>query len=151
MTQWQTVAQGTSIFDLESTIGQMELIKGTKVRVVMDTWAPWLFDVAGAELVFRPFVPDGLELIDVYGESGQGIVDMEADPAWLLAVLVFLKAHWVAITIVGFALVAIISFITVMVQVPAVAGIPIMLIVGAALGIIGLTVLAARSPPRRGT
>ena len=151
MAQWQTVAQGTSIFDLESTIGQMELIKGTKVRVVMDTWAPWLFDVAGAELVFRPFVPDGLELIDVYGESGQGIVDMEADPARLLAVLAFLKAHWVALTIVGFALVAIISFITVMVKVPAVAGIPIMLIVGAALGIIGLTVLAARSPPRRGT
>lgn len=148
MAQWQTVAEGLSIGDLKSVVGQMELPKGAKVRVVMDTWLSWAFDVAGAELVFRPFVPDGLELIDVYGESGQGIIDMEADPAWLLAVLAFIKAHWLAITIAGFALAAIISFITVMVKVPAIAQIPFWLIIGAAAGIIGLAVLSARSPPR---
>jgi len=148
MTQWQTVAQGTSIWNLEATVADMELPKGAKIRVVMETWAPWAFDVAGAEFIFNPFVPDGLDLIDVYGESGQGIVDMEADPAWLLAVLVFIKAHWLAITIAGLALTAIISLITVLVKDPAAAGIPIMLIVGAAIGIIGLTLLASRSPPR---
>lgn len=148
MAQWRTVAQGTSIFDLESTIGEMELTKGTKVRVIMDTWASWAFDMAGAELIFKPFIPDGLDLIDVYGESGQGIVDMEADPAWLLGVLLFIKAHWVAITLAGLALYAIISFISVMVKVPAVAQIPIALIIGAAVGIVGLTLLATRSPPR---
>jgi len=149
MAQWQIVAQGTSIFDLESTIGQMELIKGTKVRVVMDTWASWAFDVAGAELVFQPFVPEGLDLIDVYGESGQGIIDMEADPAWLLAVVAFIKAHWIAITIAGFLLAAIISLITVMVKVPTIAQIPVVLIIGIAVGVVGLTLLASRSPPRR--
>jgi len=151
MAQWQTVAQGTSIFDLESTIGQLELTKGTKVRVVMDTWAPWAFDIAGAELVFKPFVPAGLDLIDVYGESGQGIVDMEADPAWLLAVVAFLKAHWLAITIAGFALYVIVSFITVMVKIPAAAQIPVWLLIGAAAGIVGLVVLSARAPPRSET
>ncbi len=149
MAQWQVVAEGTSIFDLESTIGQLELTKGMKVRVVMETPAPWIFDTAGAELVFKPFVPEGLDLIDVYGENGQGIVDMEADPAWLLAVLAFMKAHWLAITIAGFALAALISFITVMVKIPAAAQIPVALIVGAAVGIVVLTALAARSPPGR--
>ncbi len=149
MAEWQVVAQGTSLFDLESTIGQMELTKGTKIRVVMDTWAPWAFDMGGAELIFKPFIPDGVDLIDVYGEGGQGIVEVEADPIWLVAMVAFIKAHWVAITIAGFILAAIISLITVMVKVPAVAAIPIMLIVGAALGVIGLTLLASRSPPRR--
>ena len=145
MAQWQTVAQGTSIYDLESTIGDMKLTKGMQVRVVMDTWASWTFDLAGAELIFKPFVPEGLDLIDVYGENGQGIVDMEADPAWLLATLAFIKAHWVAITIAGLLLMATISFITVMVKVPAVAQIPAWLIIGAAVGIVGITLIASRS------
>jgi len=145
MAEWQIVAEGTSIFDLESIIGQMELTKGTKVRVVMDTGVPWLFDTAGAELIFKPFVPDGLDLIDVYGESGQGIVDMEADPAWLLAVVAFIKAHWVAITIAGFLLAAIISFIVVMVKVPAAAQIPVALLVGVAIGVVGLIALSISS------
>lgn len=149
MAQWQIVAEGTSIFNLESTIGQMELPKGTKIRVVMDTWAPWIFDIGGAELAFKPFIPEGLDLIDVYGEGGQGIVDMEADPAWLLAVVAFIKAHWLAITIAGLLLATIISLITIMVKVPAVAQIPVWLIIGAAAGIVGLTLLASRSPPRR--
>ena len=54
MAEWQVVAQGTSLFDLESTIGQMELTKGTKIRVVMDTWATWAFDKGGAEWKFKP-------------------------------------------------------------------------------------------------
>lgn len=149
MARWIKVAEGPSLGELSPIVADMNLTKGTKIRVVMDTWMPWVFDVAGAELAFKPFVPDGLDLIDVYGEGGQGIVDMEADPAWLLASLAFIKLHWLAITIAGFVLWAIISFITVMVKVPAIAQIPVALLIGAAVGIVGLTILASRSPPRR--
>lgn len=144
MTEWKTAAEGVSIWDLESTVGEMHLPKGSKVRVVMNTWMSWAFDAAGAELVFKPFIPDGLKLIDVYGEAGKGIVDMEADPAWLLAVLAFIKAHWLAITIGGLLLSLIISLIIVMVKVPAVAAIPIALVVGAAMGVLGLMILGTR-------
>jgi len=143
---WKTVAEGTSISNLEQTIADMELRKGTRIRVVMDTWAPWVFDVAGAELVFRPFVPDGLDLVDVWGESGQGIVEMEADPAWLAAVIVFIKAHWLAITLAGLALATIISSISIIIKVPTVAQIPIWLLIGAAAGIVGLVILSRRVP-----
>ena len=143
---WKTVAEGTSISNLEQTIADMELRKGTRIRVVMDTWAPWVFDVAGAELVFKPFVPDGLDLVDVWGESGQGIVEMEADPAWLAAVIVFIKAHWLAITLAGLALATIISFISIIIKVPTIAQIPIWLLIGAAAGIVGLVILSRRVP-----
>jgi len=122
----------------------MELPKGTKVKVTMETWAPWAFDIAGAELIFQPFVPDGLDLIDVYGEGNQGIVDLEADPAWLVATLAFIKAHWLAITLSGLALATLITYIIVMINVPAIAQIPVTLLVGAAVGIVGITLLAAR-------
>lgn len=149
MAQWQIVAEGVSISDLESIIGEMELPKNTKVRIVMDTWASWAFDVAGAELVFKPFVPNGLDLVDVWGENGQGIVEMEADPAWLVAVLAFIKAHWLAITIAGLLLAAIITFIVVTVKLPAVAQIPIWLLVGAAAGILGLIYVSSKMPAVR--
>ena len=122
---WQTVAEGINIWDLKATVADMELPKGTKVRVVMDTPVPWLFDIVGAELVFKPFIPDDLKLIDVYGENGQGIVDMEVDPAWLVATLAFIKAHWLAITIAGIILTAIVTFIVVLIKIAVVTGIPI--------------------------
>lgn len=151
MAQWQTVAEGVSFSELELLVADMELPKGTKMKVVMDLTVPvgFLFDVAGAELIFQPFVPEGMELVDVYGEGSQGIVDMEADPAWLVAVWAFMKAHWLAIVIGGFILAAIISFITVLVKIPAAAQIPTALIVGAAVGVLGLLALSAysRKPP----
>lgn len=141
---WIKVAEGVSLYELRQTVADMELPKGSKIRVVMDTWAPWAFDVAGAELVFKPFVPDGVELLDVYGESGRGIVDMEADPVTLAAVIVFIKAHWLAITILGLALAAIISFITVFILAVAV-GIPWWVIPATVGGVcaLGIVVIAA--------
>ena len=141
---WMVVAEGTSISNLQQVVNEMELPKGTKVKVTMETWAPWAFDIAGAELIFQPFVPDGLDLIDVYGEGNQGIVDLEADPAWLVATLAFIKAHWLAITLSGLALATLITYIIVMINVPAIAQIPVTLLVGAAVGIVGITLLAAR-------
>ncbi len=142
---WQVAAQGVSFSELAQTIADMELPKGTKMKVVMDTSVPWAFDMAGAELAFKPFVPDGMDLIDVYGEGGQGIVEMEADPAWLVATLVFIKAHWLAIAIAGFALALIVQFIRVMIEVPAWAQPPIWLLVGAAAIVI---ILATRGQIR---
>jgi len=145
---WKVVAEGTNLWDLRSTVGELELPKGSKVRIVMDTWAPWAFDVAGAELIFRPFIPDGLALIDVYGEAGQGIVDMEADPAWLLAVLVFIKSHWLAITIAGFVLTAIIASIIVLVKIAVAPALPVAAIaIGGGLALIGIlaAVMAKKS------
>lgn len=139
MAQWQVVAEGANIWDLESTIGELELPKGSKLKVIMDLKLPlgWAFDVAGAELIFRPFVPDGMMLIDVYGEGSQGIVEMEADPAWLLAILAFVKAHWLAITIAGFVLTAIIASIIILVKISVAPTLPV-----AAIAIVGGLALA---------
>lgn len=151
--QWQTVAEGISLSELAATVEDMELPKGTKMKMVMETPVSWAFSLAGAELAFRPFMPEGVTLEDVYGEEGQGIVDMEVDPAWLVPVLAFIGRHWLAITIAGFVLAAIITFVTVMIKLPAGLKIPMSLIIGGAIGvtvtIVGLAVLSRHSPGRR--
>jgi hypothetical protein len=148
--EWTEVARGTNIWDLESTIGEMHLPKGSHIKVVMDLKLPlgWAFDAAGAEQIFRPFVPDGTSVVDVYGEGSQGIVELDVDPAWLLAVLAFIKANWVAIMIAGFVLTAIIMSIIILVKIAVAPALPV-----AAIAIIGALalggiVLAGR---RRGT
>lgn len=148
---WVTVAEGTSFSELQQQVADMNLPKGTKIRVLMDTNYSWLFDLAGAEWAVKPFVPDGVDLIDVYGEGGKGIVDMEADPIYLVPLLTSI-ARWGIITIaVGFILYTIVSFIRIMVWGPAAEGIPIALIAGLAIGIIGVLLLTrSRAPPRKG-
>lgn len=148
--EWKVVAEGTNIWDVESTIGELELPKGSRVQVVMDLNLPlgWAFDVAGAEFIFQPFVPDGLEMVDVYGEGSQGIVEMEADPAWLLAFLTFIRAHWLAISIAGLLLTAIILTITVLVKIAVAPAFPTAAIaIGGGLALIGI--LAAITMKRR--
>lgn len=149
MTNWVMAAEGSSFSNLQATIEDMELPKGAKVRVVMETRLPWVFDMAGAELVVKPFVPEGMDLVDVWGEGNTGIIEMEADPAWFLAVLAFIKVHWLAITLAGIALWALVSFIQVMVKMPPVAQIPIWLIAGALGGILLLGYVSrGRAPPK---
>lgn len=148
MNGWTTVAQATRLQDLESVIGNMELKKGTKLRVVMSTSAEWLFDSFLAEPVFARVVPDGMDLIDVWGENGKGIIEMEADPAWLVAVLGFIRIHWVALTIAGFLLWLFVSFIIVMVKVPIIVQVPFLLLAGAGLGIIGFIWLLRKQPTK---
>ena len=144
MTQWQTVAEGTSFWNLRDTIGNVELPKGTRMRVVMETSASWLFDIAGAEHVFKAVLPDDMKLIDVWGEGSEGIVEMEVTGTFWWAIWGFLKAHWVALVIGTIVLATVVSFITVMVKVPAVAQIPVWLIIGAAGGILLLAYVSAR-------
>ena len=142
MAQWEEVAQGVNIWDLQSTVGEMELPKGSKVKVVMDLKLPlgWFFDAAGAEWIFKPFIPDGMELIDVYGEGNQGIVEMEADPAWLLAILAFIKANWLTLIIAGVFLTAIIASIIILVKLAVAPSTPTLLIAGG-LGVLALIVI----------
>lgn len=156
MAQWKVAAEGTSFADLEMKIADIELVKGARVRIVMDTlpFTSWVFDLAGVENVFKPVVPEGMDLVDVWGEGGKGYVEMEADPAWLAAVVLGLPVWaWLAIGGVGglILLGTIITFIVVMIKVPGAVALPVGLIVGAAIAIVGLTLLAARSPPRRAT
>lgn len=151
MAKWQTVAEGTNIWDLESTIGELHLPKGSEMRVEINLTMPvgWAFDIAGAELVFQPFIPAGMDLVDVYGEGSKGYIDMEADPAWLLAALAFIRAHWLAITIAGFVLTAIIASIIVLVKIAVAPALPVAAIAIAG-GLIVASILLAKQIPRKG-
>lgn len=138
MAQWQVVAQGVSIWDLQSTVGEMELPKGSKMKVVMDLTLPvgGMFNWAVADWLGEKFVPDGMEFVDAYGSGSQGTIEMEADPAWLLAVLAFIKAHWLALAIAGVFLAAIIASIIVLVKIAVAPSMPV-----AAIALIGGLIL----------
>lgn len=148
---WVKAAEGTSLEDLKTLIADRELKKGTRVKWVIDPKIPGaanVFNMVGAELAFKPFIPDGMELVDVYEEGGQGIVEMEADPAWLVAVVAFAKAHWLAITIATVALVAIIKLITMWVDIVGRAASWLLVIVlFAAVGMIVYGIWRSRGPP----
>ncbi len=119
MASWQQAAVGTSLWDLEATIADLNLQKGDRMRVEMDLKVPvgFLFDAAGAELLFKPVVPDGMDLVDVWGEGSKAYVELEADPVFLVAALAFIKAHWVGIVIAGFLLAALVASIIVFIKI----------------------------------
>ena len=139
MAEWTTVAQGAHFWDIKQTVADMDLPRGTRVRIVMD--APGmdrLFDAAGAELVFKPVIPKGTRLIDVWGENGKGIVELEAEGVWIAAVVAGLPV-WAWLILGGITLLALVSLIVVMVRIPKPA-IPytLIIIVAAALAAIVL-------------
>lgn len=154
MAEWKVVAQGTSFSNLQQTVGDMVLPKGSRVRVVMDTLplTSWVFDLAGVENAFLPVVPEGMTLVDVWSEEGKGYVEMEADPAWLGAVVLGLPVWaWLAIGAVGSLVIlgTIVAFIVVMIKMPKAAIAPLTaLAIGGGLALIGI--LAAMSMKRKG-
>jgi len=117
MAVWVKVAEGTSFDDLHSLVADRELRKGTRVKCVMETHLPG----AAAAFNIAPNwgwpAPEGMSVVDIWGEGGilgsTGVVEMEADPAWLLAVFAFIKAHWVAIAIAATVLGLIITGIAI--------------------------------------
>lgn len=139
MAQWEVVAQGVNIWDLQVTVANMELTKGSKMKVIMDLKLPigGMFNWAVADWLAQRFVPDGMEFVDAYGEGSEGVIEFEADPAWLLAILAFIKAHWLALTIAGLLLTAIIASIIILVKVAVAPTLPI-----ATLAIVGGIILA---------
>lgn len=142
MAQWDIVAQGINIWDLQSTVGEMELPKGAKMKIIIDLKLPvgGLFNLAVADWLGEKFVPDGMDFVDAYGQGSQGTIEMEADPAWLLAILAFMKAHWLALMIAGIFLTAIIAAIIILVKV-GVAPLPSTLLIVGGLGILALLVI----------
>lgn len=143
---WQTVAQASNLNELEALVEDLELPKGTRMRVIIDLKLPlgWAFDFVAAEWLAQGFVPSGMNLIDVWGEGSQGIIELESDPVWLVAALTFIKAHWLALTLAGFALWLIVSSIIITIKLPALLQAPFWLLAGAAIGIVGLTILSRR-------
>ena len=127
MAEYKLVAEGHVFEDLRATIANMELPKGAKVRVEMDFKVPGVgraFDLPGAEWIFRTMVPDGVDLIDVYGEGSKGIVEMESDPVWLLPMILFIQSNWVAIVIAGFTLGLVVTMIRIFAAIPVGADFP---------------------------
>jgi len=144
---WEVVAEGTNIWDLASTVGELELPKGSKVKVVMDLKVPvgGMFNWAVADWIAAGFVPEGLVFVDAYGEGSQGTIEFEADPAWLLAVLAFIQAHWLALAIAGLLLTAIIIAIIVMVKVAVAPALPVAdIAIGGGLAVIGILAATAK-------
>ena len=114
---WKTVAQGRSLDELAATVKDFELTKGTKIRFELDLNMPvsFLFDVAGIEHLFSI---EGVDITDVYGEGwSRGVIEAEADPAWLAAIVAWVGAHWVAIAIGGILLYTVVSFLRMLVDV----------------------------------
>lgn len=108
---WVQVASGPSIDTLNVQVADFELPKGTPVRMVLDLRWPvgWAFDLPGAEILFRQQAPPGLLLKGVYSEGwSKAVIEYEVDPAWLVAVVVFVKAHWLLLTIAGFTMLALV-------------------------------------------
>lgn len=101
---WTLLAASDSIETLgDDVFEDMELPKGTRVRVTMDFNLPvgYFFDLPGAEYIFRPVMPEGVDLIDVHSNGAWGaVVEGVVDPALLLAILGFIKVHWLAISLI---------------------------------------------------
>lgn len=145
---WQTIAKGKSLSEIKATIKDQELPKGTPVRfemTVITGVAGRLFDLAGAELIFGPLMPEGLDLKDVYWDEAtrQVIVEAESDPVHLGAIILFVKAHWLAASLITIGLALslgyIISSIRVKAPISAVVGLPLII----ALVVIAVILAAA--------
>ena len=109
-----TIAEGTAIEKLESTVGDFSLAHGTPVRAIIDLTLPvaYLFNLPGVEALFQTQTKD-MVVKDVHSEGAfRVIVEMEAaSPVWWMAALLFIKAHWVLILISGLLIAALTTFI----------------------------------------
>lgn len=118
-------AQGAVLFDVGSfealetagAVPNVGLVEGSPFHVELHLSLPvaFAFDAPGAELIFRPFTPPGLELVDVSGSGfwdvnieyivkDAGAFGQEAPPGTapaafvpLVAIGAFMAAHWVGI------------------------------------------------------
>jgi len=145
---WNLVAEG-SLWDIRSKVGELELPKGSRLRIVMDCNVPaaWAFDIA-PNWAFP--APTGMEVVDIWGEgSSTGIVELEADPAWLVAVLGFIAANWLRIVIgtavIGFTLGLIVTIARVFASVPIPEGTWNWLVIG----LIAVAAIWAWQRPKR--
>ena len=147
---WVVAAEGASLSDLKQVIADRDLVKGTKIRAEINVIPGfgWLFDVAGAELAFLPFIPSGVDLIDVRGEGNKGIIDMEADPIMLAPLVAFIAANWLRIAIAGVVIATVVLSIKLLIAIEETLEefLPFLLIVGLVIG--GLWLVGSRERKR---
>lgn len=141
MADYQVVAQTTSLAGLKDVLTNIQLQPGDRVRVTMNLNAPvgWAFNAAGAELLFQPFMPESMNLIDVWGDGSMGYVEMEATSPPLVAVLGFIADNWLAIVIAGVVIAALVIMVTISIKVSqAIMEIPNWAIAGLVIGGVAL-------------
>ena len=109
-----TIAEGTAIDKLRSTVADFSLPKGTPVRAIINLKLPvaYLFNLPGVEALFQARTKE-LVVKDVHADGAtRVIVEMEAaSPPFWLAALAFIKAHWTLIWISGLLVALFVSFI----------------------------------------
>lgn len=148
------IAEGTSLADLTQKIGDRELKKGTPVKIEMTLKVPvaHAFDLAGAEAIFSTQMPEGLDVKDVYSPDNkyQVVIDCESDPVHIVAIVAFIKAHWLAITLVTIGLAFVLTQLVIAIKVSApiagVIGIGWILVMLAAVGLIGYLAYSGNLP-----
>ena len=114
--QLQTVFTAGSLEELATLdYPNIQLTRGADFEVEIDLTLPvaQAFNLAGAEAIFRPQMPDGLELIDVRGEGTNTVVitariqdvaglgqtaALEILPV-LAAIGTFIGAHWLGLSL----------------------------------------------------
>lgn len=137
---WRVVAEGRNFADLRARVANMEFGKGTRLRMVMEG-PPGFGPACDITPNWLVPAPEGTEVIDVWGEgAGTGIIELEADPVWLVAVLTFVKVHWVALLIggaVGFVLGMVLTKLELLANIPgAIVGAGIIVLVLVALAVL---------------
>ncbi len=119
---WRTVAEGTSLDTLHNLVGDEEFGKGVPIRFELSLNQPVarLFDLAGAEWLFKNKMPEGLDLIDVHSEGdSKVIIEAESDPVWLFAIVGFVKVHWLAISLIAIGITLALALLVTAVKVKA--------------------------------
>lgn len=118
-----TIAEGTTLGELKALVADQELKKGVKVRFELELKLPvaHLFDLAGTELIFKPMMPEGLDLKDVYSPDNmyQVVIEAEADPVWIVAIVAFVKAHWLAISLISIGVMFTLGFLVIACKIKA--------------------------------
>ena len=98
------------------------------------------FDLAGAEWIFRYNMPEGLDLVDVHSDGDSKVViEAEADPVWLLAIPAFIKAHWIAISLLSIGIMiglsALVRSVSVLVKSPVTQDWKMIMMIGGAVAL----------------
>jgi len=98
------IAKATSFDTLSQNLStsRQQLKHGDKIRFVLNMSQPvaHAFDLAGAELIFRPIMPPGIILDDVYSIDASTVgIDAHATSPMFAAIGAWLAANWVYVTL----------------------------------------------------
>lgn len=108
------VASAPTFEELKKIMPNYVIPHGGKIRFEFQLNMPvaYLFDLAGAEHIFRSSMPPGLDLIDVWGEgSSTVVIEAESDPVALAVVGTYLLAHWLKLSLIAIGLTVAFGFL----------------------------------------